>query len=218
MSNKKKKQLLDLKSELHAISPLALEVVIDRLDHLRSSNTGLEVEFVSENAVNFRLWRRNTQFTNAEAAGTLRRWQGTETRADVDSKATILGECIDWVIQFAKLTGLIVLFLLSLSLMFLWLFWQVIPLEVFFIIVVPIASLLGYRTYNYIGSGSIFDKQRYQAFREVDTLMQSIADVLTKGDDEKLLEFDGTEDALSRLLTQRDEGMKATMGSDGEMV
>jgi hypothetical protein len=64
----------------------------------------------------------------------------------------------------------------------------------------------------------LFREKHYQAAKDIDHLFQELADTLTGAlpDELRLLEFDGSEDALARLLKHETQ-TNIQVGSDGEL-
>jgi hypothetical protein len=214
--SKKKKQFSAFKSELHTISPLPLEVIAARLHELEAKEVRVTMAAVDEDHIILKISHQGDGFfKKAEITGNLARWEGTYTRLDVNSRAFAYLEWLDQLGSLIRIIGLAVL-------------------------TFPICGSLG-TLFGGEGSGILMGiglsffasmvlirqlapldlakQQRYQAFKAADKLMQAITDKITEGisDDESLLEFDGSGDALNLLLHQ-EKFEQFRIGEDGELL
>ena len=218
---KKKKQLESFKSELHSISPLPLEMVVERLRSLERKDRLLHIEVLSEDEYGFALRsHRRGSLSDAQVLGTVWRWNGTYTRIDVDSSVDIVGQWIDVALQ---LVGLIVAMLVISP--FFWFFGEVLP-QLFEY--PPVAIGLGAVALGLVAAVmwvvvritdiDLLLGNRYRALRDIDAIMQAIADKLSENlpADESVLEFDGSETSLAFLL-ENEKFRHLSINSDGEI-
>lgn len=219
--NKKKKQLESFKSELHVISPLPLEMVAERLRGVEAKNRLFHIEQLSDDEFGFVVRRNQAGFlSEAQVLGTIWRWNGTFTRVDVDSKVDILGQWLDVAMQ---VVGIIVAMLLLTP--FFWFFSEILPQALFappvafFLVLIGIglASVV-ILTIARMADVDLLSSRRFRALRDVDSMMQAIADNLSENLPltEPALEFDGSETSLATLL-KSEKYQYMQMGEDGEV-
>jgi hypothetical protein len=219
--SKKKKQEANFKSELHSISPLPIEMVVERLKSLERKDRLLHIEPLSEDEYGFAIRsRRRGSLSDAQVLGTVWRWNGTFTRIDVDSKTDIWGQ---WIDVFFQVAGLILaMFLIS---PFFWFFGSVLP-QLFYDPILTFglgAVALGFAAVVVWAIARLSDvdlllNNRYRALRDIDAIMQAIADKLSENlpEHEVVLEFDGSETSLSFLL-QNEKFRHLSINGDGEI-
>jgi hypothetical protein len=211
-SSKKKKIFSNYKSELHAISPLPHEVISERLQQLGDKRVTIHLQIVDDDTLAFDIHHQRDTHTNAQVFGTLQRWQGTYSRLDADSGVHIPLFWLNHVLTFGMF---IILTLMSMALWALLLggFYYRFPWE----FALPLSLLMAGGGMQVIPSFELFRDEQYQALKDVDYMMQAIADALSdsKTDAQPVLEFDGSEDALALLLNTYPTQMR--IGSDGEL-
>jgi hypothetical protein len=219
--SKKKKQLESFKSELHSISPLPVEMVVERLRTLERKDRLLYIEVLSEDEFGFAIRsHRRGSLSDAQVLGTVWRWNGTYTRIDVDSSVDIMGQWIDVALQ---IIGLILAMILISP--FFWFFGEIFPQLLFN---PPVAIGLAVVALGLvfavmwivvrITNVDLLVGNRYRALRDIDSVMQAIADKLSENlpEHEAVLEFDGSETSLAFLLDS-DKYQHLRMGEDGEV-
>lgn len=219
--SKKKKQIESFKSELHVISPLPLEMVAERLRGVETKNRLFHIEQLNEDEFGFVVRRHQRGIlSDAQVLGTIWRWNGTFTRVDVDSKVDILGQWIDIATQVG---GIIMAMLLLTP--FFWFFTEVLP-QLYYAI--PIALGLGAVALGLAAAViwlvvrfadiDLLQGNRYRALRDIDSMMQALADNLSENlpEHESALEFDGSETSLAALL-KSEKYQYMRMGEDGEI-
>lgn len=219
--SKKKKQIESFKSELHSISPLPVEMVVERLRTLERKDRLLHIEVLSEDEYGFALRsHRRGSLSDAQVLGTIWRWNGTFTRIDVDSSVDIMGQWIDVAMQVFGL--ILAMFLIS---PFFWFFGEILP-QLFDN--PPVAIGLAAVAFGLVAAvvwsiARIADVDllvgnRYRALRDIDAIMQAIADKLSENlpENEAVLEFDGSETSLAFLL-ENEKFRHLSINSDGEI-
>lgn len=220
--SKKKKELASFKSELHTISPLPLELVAERLRDLERKDLPINIQQLSDDEFGFimRLQRRG-HLSDARVLGTIWRWNGNFTRVDVDSKIEMLGQWLDVAVQVGG-----VIFAIVLISPILWFFSEYIvpnftvdPVFGFFLLAILVSgatvAIFAIRQFAEIDP---FARSRYRSLRDIDSMMQAIADKLSENQpmDEPVLEFDGSETSLAALL-QNEKYKHLSIGEDGEI-
>jgi hypothetical protein len=218
---KKKKELANFKSELHTISPLPLEMVAERLQDLQRKDRFFHIERLNEDEFGFVIRKHlRGRLSDATVLGTIWRWNGNFTRVDVDSQVDIVGQWLDVATQFV---GLIISMILITP--FFWFFSEVLPQAMYSVPLAIFLSLvaLGLASMVILTIVRIFDidllkTRRYRALRDVDGMMQAVADKLSEYQpmDEPVLEFDGSETSLAALL-QSEKYKHLRMSEDGEV-
>jgi hypothetical protein len=214
--SKKKKQVAEFKSELHTISPLPLEVLEARLYELESETIQVSTAYIDQDHIALKIIDQESQFSKrAEITGSLARWEGTQTRMDVNSRAFAYLEWVDLFGSWIRIIGIAFLLFPICASMSAFTLGQGLG-AVMAIILSFIASTVVVRQ---LAPLDLAKGQRYTSFKAVDKLMQGIADKMTEGIDETapILEFDGSEDSLS-LLLQQEKFKHFRMGEDGEFL
>jgi hypothetical protein len=218
---KKKKELANFKSELHTISPLPLEMVAERLQDLQRKDRLFHIERLNEDEFGFVIRKHlRGRLSDATVLGTIWRWNGNFTRVDVDSQVDIVGQWLDVATQFV---GLIISMILITP--FFWFFNEIlpqamysVPLAIFLSLVALGLAALVILTIVRILDIDLLKTRRYRALRDVDGMMQAVADKLSEYQpmDEPVLEFDGSETSLASLL-QSEKYKHLRMSEDGEV-
>jgi hypothetical protein len=216
MSNtpeKKKKSLQAFKSEIHAIVPMDIEVIHRRLHQIKDKQIEVSTRRTSSETVAFIIQHRSGSRVNSEISGTLRRWQGTQTRLDADSRSYVPGEWINYVVYIICVLCLTWVFTIVMQ-GFLTLFVGI--SQWFMSLALSLVGAVALMHYSI--TVDLFREKHYQAAKDIDHLFQELADTLTGAlpDELRLLEFDGSEDALARLLKHETQ-TNIQVGSDGEL-
>jgi hypothetical protein len=219
---KKKKELQSFKSELHTISPLPLEMVAERLQDLQRKDRFFHIERLNEDEFGFVIRKHlRGRLSDATVLGTIWRWNGNFTRVDVDSQVDIVGQWLDVATQFF---GLIVTMVLITP--FFWFFSEIlpqamysVPLAIFLSLVALALASTVILTIVRILDIDLLKTRRYRALRDIDSMMQAVADKLSEYQpiDEPILEFDGSETSLAALL-QSEKYKHLRMNEDGEIA
>ena len=211
-SSKKKKIFSNYKSELHAVSPLPHEVIGERLQQLGDKRVTVHLQIVDDDTLAFDIHHQRDNNMNAQVFGTLQRWQGTYSRLDADSSVHVP---LFWLNHVLTVGLFMLLTLMSLALwgFFLSGFYYRFPWEV----ALPLSLLMATGAIQVMPSFELFRDEQYQALKDVDFMMQAIADALsdTTPDAQPVLEFDGSEDALALLLNSYPTQLR--IGNDGEL-
>jgi len=215
---KTKKHLSQLQSELHAITPLTLELVAQRLQEIQNKRLQIDFQPLDSDTLLFKVqyYRRRGKVT-ASAMGRLLRWQGTQTRVDIDGETHAPTVWIDWALQ-ALIVSIILLPFISILTV-------IIQIRSFGgMVVAMVIGLLVWQIVSRILNIDLFKDQRYAALKDLDKVMQGIADGLTNGAPQMpaLLQAHMNDD-LSALLQQDysrfpSPFQKRAIGSDGELL
>jgi hypothetical protein len=219
--SKKKKELASFKSELHTVSPLPLELVAERLRDLERKDLPVTLQRLGEDEFGFILQKHSRgRLSDARVLGTIWRWNGTYTRIDVDSKVEFIGQWLDVAVQVGGVIFAVLLLIPFLRFFSEFLiYYSVNPAFGLFLSVILIAAAtVALLIIRRIAQIDLFASSRYRALRDIDRMMQAIADKLSENqaEDEPLLEFDGTETSLAALL-QSEKYNYLQMGEDGEV-
>jgi hypothetical protein len=211
-SNKKKKALTQYKSELHAISPLPLDVIGERLERIGDKQVAVQLQLVDDDTLAFDMQHIRAERMNAQVFGTVQRWQGTYSRLDADSTFHVP---LLWLNYVFTVGLFLVLIAASLGLWFFLFggFYYSFPWE----IALPVSILMAVGGMRVMPSIELFRSEQYQALKDVDFMMQEIANALSDSmpDAQPVLEFDGSEDALALLLNTYPKQVR--IGNDGEL-
>lgn len=214
--SKKKKQFATLKSELHTISTLPLETVQARLYELESETVSVSIIAIDPDYMSLKVTHQGQEFfKKAEVTGRLLRWEGTYTRMDVNSRTFAH---LEWLDQFGDFVQMIGVALLVSPICFS--LGMLIANGSLSILIGIVLSFIASRAIiNNLAPINFAKQQRYQAFKAVDKLMQGIADKLVEDvvDSTPMLEFDGSEDALTHLL-QQEKFKHFHISDDGELI
>lgn len=199
--SKKEKQLPYIRSEFHAIVPLSIDDVMERLATLADKQTQIKFDtYLNEDIRDFELRRQKISIK-----GRLQRWQGTETRLDANISQPFLDE---------DSSRMLILILLLIILGFGLNSTVVKNLEVFspaISILIPSILMIIFLI-NKLRNPISSDMRNSIA---VEDFLQDITKCLIQNNSTQLTEFDGSEDALTQLLETRNQSLR--IGSDGEL-
>lgn len=202
--SKTKQPRRPVRTDLHAISPLPIDFIHQRLDVLRKR--GLDMQFVVMNEDEVWFQMKHPKMRSV-ATGTLRRWEGTNTRIDANTALQVPPVWIEWVAQLAVIG-------------FLTLWFGGCTVASGFVSFITCAGSVMVATAISLlmPISKFFERFRLRALQDAEKQMNIIAHILTHNLPEgsaPLLEFDGSEDTLNRLLTQQRDS-RGQFGSDGE--
>ncbi|MDQ7026679.1 MAG: hypothetical protein Q9P01_07890 [Anaerolineae bacterium] len=212
MPSKKKKTFTDYQSELHAISPLPLDVLDERLQKMRGKRVTVQIQRIDPDRLAFEIQHRRDRRINAQVYGTLQRWQGTYSRLDADSQVHVFGQWLNYALMIGQLIVFTVLSLGFWAFMFIW--SATFPWG----FALPVSILIAIAMMYKLPQVDLFREEHYCALKDVDYLMQEVADTLTDNmpDAQPMLEFDGSDDALALLLSRHP--IQGHVGNDGELT
>ena len=194
---KSKKRVSPTRTDLHALSPLPMDFIVSRLSLL--GKRGMEVaihDYGSDDSV-FQLKHPKMR---SITTGRLRRWEGTHTRIDADSTLQTPPIWVEWVAH-----------LVAIFFLFIWLGSCVLligfPSFFSFLGVMVLATVLSLL----LPISKFFERYQKQALIDADRQIQLIALILTSNlpdGTQPLVEFDGTDQSLERMLRQQRAGEK----------
>jgi hypothetical protein len=194
---KKRGNAKPTRTDLHAISPLPVDFIVTRLSLLSKRGMVVDIHDYGDDESVFQLKHPKMR---SVATGTLRRWEGTHTRIDANTTLQTPPDWIEWVAHFVVIFFFFIWFggcsvLLGLASIFT--FISALVLATILSLLMPISRF--------------FDRYRKQAVIDADRQMQLVALILTSNLPEgtqPLVEFDGTDQSLERMLRQSRIGGK----------
>ena len=212
-SYNKHKTVSTYKSELHAVSQLPMEIFREQLQRIEDKQVHVITRQFDNDVIDFEIKHRRDGHINAEIYGTIRRWQGTHSRIDADSRLHIPGVWLNVVVTLG-------LWLLICATIFgFWMSFAAISPNMGRGLGIIVSVAISGFIINYLPDIDYFRDKTHQARKDVDYLMQEIADAIDKpattGHDLSFVEFDGSDDALTRLLQQYPDTIH--VGDDGEI-
>jgi hypothetical protein len=185
--NKAKKASIPARTDVHAISPLPVDFIIDRLTQLNKCGFNVKMLDLDRDGQIFQLTHPKMR---SITTGTLRRWEGTHTRIDANTTLQLPPHWLEFVAHLMTMGVLFVFIGGCTSLL-----WYASILSF-------IASIVLSITFSFIlPISKFFERFRKQALKDADKQMQLITLVLTSNlpqGTQPLLEFDGTEQSLEK--------------------
>lgn len=211
MSSKAKKHPGKLQSDIHAITPLSLDAVAQRLLSLQTAQIRVGVRRIDEDVI---IWQMahipaGKARSNAVVRGRIIRWQGTETRVDAEGETVIRTEWLNSLVQLL-IVALVAPILLVASVTLLQQNLALFPFVLFLV-------SMGYMGWRMLLNLDIRREARMTALRDLDAMFQHIADVLVQDIDQALTHVAVEEpDQLSELLKREVSEHPISM-DDGEL-
>jgi hypothetical protein len=195
--SKKRGDTKPTRTDLHVLSPLPLEFIVTRLSLLSKRGMVVNIhEYDSDDCV-FQIKHPKMR---SIATGSLRRWEGTHTRVDANTTLQTPPDWLEWVAHFVAIFFFFIWFggcSIIMGLASIFTFVGAMVLATVLSLIMPISRF--------------FDRYRKQALIDADNQMQLLALILTSNLPEAtqpLLEFDGTDQSLERMLRQQRMGGK----------
>lgn len=189
---KSKKRGSPTRTDLHALSILPIEFIVNRLSLLSKRGMVVNIhEYDSDDCV-FEL--RHPKMRSI-TTGSLRRWEGTHTRIDAKTALQTPPAWMEWVAHIVVIVFLFLWFggcsvLIGFASLFT--FIGAMVLATVMSLIMPIARF--------------FERYQKQALIDADRQLQLVTLILTSNLPEgtqPLVEFDGTDQSLERMLRQQ---------------
>jgi hypothetical protein len=190
--NKSKKASIPARTDVHAISPLPVDFIIDRLTQLNKRGFDVKLLDLDRDGQAFQIKHGKMR---SITTGTLRRWEGTHTRIDTNTTLQLPPQWLEFMVQLLAIAVLTVFIGGCTSLL-----WYASLLS-------GVASIVLSIAFSFIlPISNFFERFRKQALKDADKQMQLITLVLTSNlpqGTQPLLEFDGTEQSLEKMLRRQ---------------